>query len=149
MIVEDVPIIDNTNFNFIPEAEEPSFYGVPEVTQAPRFRKFKDDALVNPQLLNRTEGGAVVQTPVVQEVIIEGGGVLELTPQGAGFLRSSDYNYMPSPDDIFVNQNQVRNYALKMGDVIEGKVKVPREGEKYFALTSIERINGLQPHQVP
>lgn len=57
VIVEDVPIIDNTNFNFIPEAEEPSFYGVPEVTQAPRFRKFKDDALVNPQLLNRTEGG--------------------------------------------------------------------------------------------
>lgn len=148
VIVEDVPIIDNTKFNFIPEAEEPSFYGVPEVTQAPRFRKFKDDALVNPQLLNRTEGGAVVQTPVVQEVIIEGGGVLELTPQGAGFLRSSDYNYMPSPDDIFVNQNQVRNYALKMGDVIEGKVKVPREGEKYFALTSIERINGLPPHQV-
>ncbi len=148
VIVEDVPIIDNTNFNFIPEAEEPSFYGVPEVTQAPRFRKFKDDALVNPQLLNRTEGGAVVQTPVVQEVIIDGGGVLELTPQGAGFLRSSDYNYMPSPDDIFVNQNQVRNYALKMGDVIEGKVKVPREGEKYFALTSIERINGLPPHQV-
>lgn len=148
VIVEDVPIIDNTNFNFIPEAEEPSFYGVPEVAQAPRFRKFKDDALVNPQLLNRTEGGAVVQTPVVQEVIIEGGGVLELTPQGAGFLRSSDYNYMPSPDDIFVNQNQVRNYALKMGDVIEGKVKVPREGEKYFALTSIERINGLPPHQV-
>lgn len=148
VIVEDVPIIDNTNFNFIPEAEEPSFYGVPEVTQAPRFRKFKDDALVNPQLLNRTEGGAVVQTPVVQEVIIEGGGVLELTPQGAGFLRSSDYHYMPSPDDIFVNQNQVRNYALKMGDVIEGKVKVPREGEKYFALTSIERINGLPPHQV-
>ena len=148
VIVEDVPIIDNTNFNFIPEAEEPSFYGVPEVTQAPRFRKFKDDALVNPQLLNRTEGGAVVQIPVVQEVIIEDGGVLELTPQGAGFLRSSDYNYMPSPDDIFVNQNQVRNYALKMGDVIEGKVKVPREGEKYFALTSIERINGLPPHQV-
>ena len=148
VIVEDVPIIDNTNFNFIPDAEEPSFYGVPEVTQAPRFRKFKDDALVNPQLLNRTEGGAVVQTPVVQEVIIEGGGVLELTPQGAGFLRSSDYNYMPSPDDIFVNPNQVRNYALKMGDVIEGKVKVPREGEKYFALTSIERINGLPPHQV-
>ena len=148
VIVEDVPIIDNTNFNFIPEAEEPSFYGVPEVTQAPRFRKFKDDALVNPQLLNRTEGGAVVQTPVVQEVIIDGSGVLELTPQGTGFLRSSDYNYMPSPDDIFVNQNQVRNYALKMGDVIEGKVKVPREGEKYFALTSIERINGLPPHQV-
>jgi transcription termination factor rho len=148
VIVEDVPIIDNTNFNFIPEVEEPSFYDASEASQAPRFRKFKDDALVNPQLLNRTETVAVVQPPVVQEVIIDGSGVLELTPQGTGFLRSSDYNYMPSPDDIFVSQNQVRNYALKMGDVIEGKVKVPREGEKYFALTSIERINGLQPHQV-
>lgn len=148
VIVEDVPIIDNTSFDFISEVEEPSFYGVPEVPQVPRFRKFKDDALVNPQLLNRTQRPAVVQPPVVQEVIIDGTGVLELTQQGTGFLRSSDYNYMPSPDDIFVSQNQVRNYALKMGDVIEGKVKVPREGEKYFTLTSIERINGLPPHQV-
>lgn len=153
VIVEDVPVIDSLDFNYISESQETSYYGGGEPVQTPRFRKFKDDALVNPQLLNRSDAQEVPEVPVApppvqQDVIIEGSGVLEISPQGSGFLRSSDYNYMPSPDDIFVTQQQVRNYALKMGDVIEGKVKVPREGEKYFALTSIERINGLEPHQV-
>ena len=153
VIVEDVPVIDSLDFNYISEPQETSYYGGGEPVQTPRFRKFKDDALVNPQLLNRADAQEVPEVPVApppvqQDVIIEGSGVLEISPQGSGFLRSSDYNYMPSPDDIFVTQQQVRNYALKMGDVIEGKVKVPREGEKYFALTSIERINGLEPHQV-
>ena len=153
VIVEDVPVIDSLDFNYISEPQETSYYGGGESVQTPRFRKFKDDALVNPQLLNRVDAQEVPEVPVApppvqQNVIIEGSGVLEISPQGSGFLRSSDYNYMPSPDDIFVTQQQVRNYALKMGDVIEGKVKVPREGEKYFALTSIDRINGLEPHQV-
>ena len=153
VIVEDVPVIDSLDFNYISESQETSYYGSGEPVQTPRFRKFKDDALVNPQLLNRADAQEVPEAPVApppvqQDVIIEGSGVLEISPQGSGFLRSSDYNYMPSPDDIFVTQQQVRNYALKMGDVVEGKVKVPREGEKYFALTSIERINGLEPHQV-
>ncbi len=164
VIVEDVPVIDSLDFNFISDSQETSYYGSGEPVQTPRFRKFKDDALVNPQLLNRVETSAVssdsvasvspvpvapvAPPPALKDVVIEGSGVLEISPQGSGFLRSSDYNYMPSPDDIFVTQQQVRNYALKMGDVVEGKVKVPREGEKYFALTSIERINGLEPHQV-
>lgn len=153
VIVEDVPVIDSLDFNYISESQETSYYGSGEPVQTPRFRKFKDDALVNPQLLNRADAQEVPEVPVApppvqQDVIIEGSGVLEISPQGSGFLRSSDYNYMPSPDDIFVTQQQVRNFALKMGDVVEGKVKVPREGEKYFALTSIERINGLEPHQV-
>ena len=164
VIVEDVPVIDSLDFNFISDSQDTSYYGSGEPVQTPRFRKFKDDALVNPQLLNRAETSAVssdsvasvspvpvapvAPPPALKDVVIEGSGVLEISPQGSGFLRSSDYNYMPSPDDIFVTQQQVRNYALKMGDVVEGKVKVPREGEKYFALTSIERINGLEPHQV-
>ena len=153
VIVEDVPVIDSLDFNYISESQDASYYGSGEPVQTPRFRKFKDDALVNPQLLNRADAQEVPEVPVApppvqQDVIIEGSGVLEISPQGSGFLRSSDYNYMPSPDDIFVTQQQVRNYALKMGDVVEGKVKVPREGEKYFALTSIERINGLESHQV-
>ena len=153
VIVEDVPVIDSLDFNYVSESQDASYYGSGEPVQTPRFRKFKDDALVNPQLLNRVDAQEgpevpVAPPPVQQDVIIEGSGVLEISPQGSGFLRSSDYNYMPSPDDIFVTQQQVRNYALKMGDVVEGKVKVPREGEKYFALTSIERINGLEPHQV-
>lgn len=153
VIVEDVPVIDSLDFNYVSESQETSYYGSGEPVQTPRFRKFKDDALVNPQLLNRADAQEVPEVPVApppvqQDVIIEGSGVLEISPQGSGFLRSSDYNYMPSPDDIFVTQQQVRNYALKMGDVVEGKVKVPREGKKYFALTSIDRINGLEPHQV-
>lgn len=164
VIVEDVPVIDSLDFNFISDSQDTSYYGSGDPVQTPRFRKFKDDALVNPQLLNRSETSAVssdsvasvppvpvapvAPPPPQKDVVIEGSGVLEISPQGSGFLRSSDYNYMPSPDDIFVTQQQVRNYALKMGDVVEGKVKVPREGEKYFALTSIERINGLEPHQV-
>ena len=164
VIVEDLPIIDSLDFNYISDSQETSYYGSGEPVQTPRFRKFKDDALVNPQLLNRAETSAVssdsvasvspvpvapvAPPPALKDVVIEGSGVLEISPQGSGFLRSSDYNYMPSPDDIFVTQQQVRNYALKMGDVVEGKVKVPREGEKYFALTSIERINGLEPQQV-
>ena len=164
VIVEDVPVIDSLDFNFISDSQDTSYYGSGEPVQTPRFRKFKDDALVNPQLLNRAETSAVssdsvasvspvpvapvAPPPALKDVVIEGSGVLEISPQGSGFLRSSDYNYMPSPDDIFVTQQQVRNYALKMGDVVEGKVKVPREGEKYFALTSIERINGLEPQQV-
>jgi hypothetical protein len=164
VIVEDVPVIDSLDFNFISDSQDTSYYGSGDPVQTPRFRKFKDDALVNPQLLNRSETSAVssdsvasvppvpvapvAPPPALKDVVIEGSGVLEISPQGSGFLRSSDYNYMPSPDDIFVTQQQVRNYALKMGDVVEGKVKVPREGEKYFALTSIERINGLEPHQV-
>ena len=164
VIVEDVPVIDSLDFNFISDSQDTSYYGSGDPVQTPRFRKFKDDALVNPQLLNRAETSAVssdsvasvspvsvapvAPPPALKDVVIEGSGVLEISPQGSGFLRSSDYNYMPSPDDIFVTQQQVRNYALKMGDVVEGKVKVPREGEKYFALTSIERINGLEPQQV-
>ena len=164
VIVEDVPVIDSLDFNFISDSQDTSYYGSGDPVQTPRFRKFKDDALVNPQLLNRAETSAVssdsvasvspvsvapvAPPPALKDVVMEGSGVLEISPQGSGFLRSSDYNYMPSPDDIFVTQQQVRNYALKMGDVVEGKVKVPREGEKYFALTSIERINGLEPQQV-
>ncbi len=75
-------------------------------------------------------------------------GVLDLAPDNFGFLRSSDYNYLPSPDDVYVNQSQVKHYGLKTGDVIEGAVRPPREGEKYFPLTSISKINGCDPSVV-
>lgn len=76
---------------------------------------------------------------------LEGRGVLEILNEGYGFLRSSDYNYLTSPDDIYVTPNQIYNYGLKTGDVIEGMVKIPREGEKFFSLVSIDRINGCDP----
>ena len=69
-------------------------------------------------------------------------GVLEIEPQGHGFLRSSDYNYLPSPDDVLVSQQQIKQFGLKPGDVVECTIRPPREGEKYFPLTDVIRVNG-------
>lgn len=80
--------------------------------------------------------------------IIKANGVLEVMPDGFGFLRSSDYNYLSSPDDIFLTQQQVKKYGLKTGDVVECHVRPPREGEKYFPLTSIDKVNGCEPSRV-
>ncbi|MCR5710534.1 MAG: transcription termination factor Rho [Bacteroidales bacterium] len=79
------------------------------------------------------------------EGIVEATGVLEIMPDGYGFLRSSDYNYLNSPDDIYVSQNQIKSYALKTGDTILGEIRPPREGDKYFPLVKINRINGRSP----
>ncbi len=80
--------------------------------------------------------------------IISANGVLEIMPDGYGFLRSSDYNYLSSPDDVYVSTNQVKQYGLKTGDVVECRVRPPREGEKYFPLTKIDKINGREPSEV-
>lgn len=82
------------------------------------------------------------------EGILTGSGVLEVMPDGYGFLRSSDYNYLPSPDDIYVSQAQVKLNALKTGDVIEGNIRPPKEGEKYFPLCNIQSVNGRAPEYV-
>ena len=75
-------------------------------------------------------------------------GVLEILPDNFGLLRSSDYNYLPSPDDVYVSQNQIKHYGLKTGDVVEGVIRPAKEGEKYFPLSYIEKINGLEPEIV-
>ena len=80
--------------------------------------------------------------------IIKANGVLEVMPDGYGFLRSSDYNYLSSPDDVYIANNQIKQYGLKTGDVVECHVRPPHEGEKYFPLTSIEKINGRNPSEV-
>lgn len=80
--------------------------------------------------------------------IITANGVLEIMPDGYGFLRSSDYNYLSSPDDIYVSIAQIKRYGLKTGDVLECHVRPPHEGEKYFPLTSIDKINGRDPAEV-
>lgn len=76
------------------------------------------------------------------EDILEVQGVLEVEPQGHGFLRSSDFNYLASPDDVLVSQQQIKSYGLKTGDVVEAMVRAPREGEKYFPLSRVLRVNG-------
>ena len=77
--------------------------------------------------------------------ILMGTGVLEMMPDGYGFLRSSDYNYLASPDDIYVSQSQIKLFGLKTGDVVEGPIRPPKEGEKYFPLVKVEKINGRDP----
>ena len=77
--------------------------------------------------------------------VVQASGVLEVMPDGYGFLRSSDYNYLNSPDDIYVSQAQIKNYALKPGDTILGDIRPPREGDKYFPLVRIHTINGRSP----
>ena len=80
--------------------------------------------------------------------IITGNGVLELLADGYGFLRSSDYNYLSSPDDIYVSQQQIKKYSLKTGDVVECMVRPPHDNEKYFAMSSVKMINGRQPSEI-
>lgn len=82
------------------------------------------------------------------EDIVTANGVLEVMPDGYGFLRSSDYNYLSSPDDVYVSSNQIKRYGLKTGDVVACHVRPPHEGEKYFPLTSIDMINGRKPEEV-
>jgi transcription termination factor Rho len=79
---------------------------------------------------------------------ITGNGVLEVVQDGYGFLRSSDYNYLSSPDDIYVSQQQIKKYSLKTGDVVECTVRPPHEGDKYFALSTVMSINGRNPAEV-
>ena len=80
--------------------------------------------------------------------IITANGVLEVMPDGYGFLRSSDYNYLSSPDDVYVSVQQVKRYGLKTGDVVQCHVRPPHDGEKYFPLSSIDKINGRRPEEV-
>ena len=113
-----------------------------------------------PEMIYEEEGAKAVESKTVIKTvskkpvpqydfgdIIKVSGVLE-TIDNYGFLRSSDYNYLPSPDDVYVNMQQIRHWGLKMGDVVEGFVRPPREGEKFFPLVDVVKINGCAPEQV-
>ncbi|MEM7511415.1 MAG: Rho termination factor N-terminal domain-containing protein, partial [Bacteroidota bacterium] len=80
--------------------------------------------------------------------VISNQGVLEVIPEGYGFLRSSEYNYLPSPDDIYVSPSQIKLFGLKTGDTVFGQIRPPKEGERYFALLKVESINGRTPEEV-
>jgi len=101
-----------------------------------------------------TPQGDQVKTPEKEKVyynfdnIVFATGVLEIMPDGYGFLRSSDYNYHNSPDDVYVSQSQIKLFGLRTGDVVTGGVRPPKEGEKYFPLIKVEKINGREPGYV-
>ena len=82
------------------------------------------------------------------DAVVNAEGVLEIMPDGYGFLRSSDYNYLNSPDDVYVSQSQIKLFGLKTGDSIQGIIRPPKSGEKYFPLIKVNKINGLTPEQV-
>ena len=84
----------------------------------------------------------------IENVVVEGEGVLEIMSDGYGFLRSADYNYLNSPDDIYVAPSQIKNWGLKVGDTVRGVIRPPKEGEKYFPLVKVLEVNGLAPENL-
>ncbi|WPU92526.1 transcription termination factor Rho [Mucilaginibacter sabulilitoris] len=100
---------------------------------------------------NNNQGQQKSQEPAINldfDNVIVNEGVLEIMPDGYGFLRSSDYNYLTSPDDIYVSQSQIKLFGLKTGDTVRGSIRPPKEGEKYFPLVRVEAINGRIPAEV-
>lgn len=87
---------------------------------------------------------AILQSQIEKIGTVYGSGVLEILPEGFGFLRSPDYSYLPSPDDIYVSPSQIRKFGLRTGDLITGQIRPPKENERYFALLKVETINGKQ-----
>lgn len=102
----------------------------------------------NNQRNNNNNNNAPQEKQYEFDGILTGVGVLEMMPDGYGFLRSSDYNYLTSPDDIYVSQSQIKLFGLKTGDVVEGAIRPPKEGEKYFPLVKVDKINGRTPEEV-
>src|SRR5918912_3110970 len=88
---------------------------------------------------------AILQGQTEQNGHIYGEGVLETLPDGFGFLRAPDYNYLPGPDDVYVSPSQIRRFGLRTGDTVSGSVRAPKEGERYFALLKVEQVNFQTP----
>ena len=91
---------------------------------------------------------ALLQHTAMNKGEVYGDGVLETLPDGFGFLRSPDYNYLPGPDDIYVSPSQIRRFGLRTGDTVEGQIRPPKESERYFALLKVERLNNTPPDQI-
>ena len=125
-------------------AEQPKRRGRKPKIQAPQQTPQSHPALEQPAAHESTE--TVTKDDFIGE--IEGEGVLEVMPDGYGFLRSADYNYLNSPDDIYVSPSQIKLFGLKPGDTVNGAIRPPKEGEKYFPLVRVNEINGLKPDYV-
>ena len=134
--VNDLPApAENDGRNNIPAEEQP-VYGRERFTPQDRYQG-------QPQQYQHQRPQP--QQKIEFEGVVEATGVLEIMPDGYGFLRSSDYNYLNSPDDIYVSINQIKTNALKTGDTVTGEIKPPREGDKYFPLIRIKYVNGRSP----
>ena len=160
IIIEDLPVEENTiddelssqllnKFNIVvPEPKSDTTPPFMEANVPDYWPTEETDTTPVPAMPNNN----VAPKQPVREYdfnnVLTGTGVLEIMPENYGFLRSSDYNYLPSPDDIYVSQQQIKFFGLKTGDVVEGGIRVPKEGEKYFPLVSVLSINGCTPEHV-
>ncbi len=140
IILKDIPVVYSDESLLLEEAYSDRM-DVPDMPVTPRMPE--------PRYTPEPERSMPAHPQVPQEYLkLDGRGVLEILNEGFGFLRSADYNYLTSPDDIYVSPAQIYQYGLKSGDVVEGTVKIPREGEKFFSLISVDRINGCEPKDV-
>ena len=130
IILNDLPVEDNGVIPYYDMLDNPQVMGAPSTMeyQAPEV--------------------AAADAQYDFADIVEANGLLEIMPDGYGFLRSSDYNYLSSPDDVHLTMQQIRQYSLKMGDVVECRVRPPRAGEKYFTMSSIVKVNGRNPDDI-
>ncbi|MDR0680741.1 MAG: transcription termination factor Rho [Dysgonamonadaceae bacterium] len=122
----------------------------PKQEEAPRKEERKEEKQPAGGLTQNEAAGSAT-TPIKKpefDGIIEATGVMELMPDGFGFLRSSDYNYLSSPDDIYVSQSQIKLFGLKTGDMVTGDIRPPKEGEKYVPLVRVKHINGRSPEYI-
>ena len=110
--------------------------------------KQAESTVVEPPAVSYEQPTKSVSSPTDFDNVIVNEGVLEIMADGYGFLRSSDYNYLTSPDDIYVSQSQIKLFGLKTGDNVRGSIRPPKEGEKYFPLVRVESINGQNPAEV-
>lgn len=146
----DVPPAESASNQMISQREDRKSYNNDQEAPMPREeKKFRPDY---PESNGRHERQDRQERPEKRqndrydfEGIIVSSGVLEIMPDGYGFLRSADYNYLNSPDDIYVSQSQIKLFGLKTGDSVKGTIRPPKEGEKYFPLIKVEEINGRTP----
>ena len=129
-----------------PESAKPAAEPVqPETKNDERQVKETEPSAPQQKPQNQQQNQQQKQPQIEFEGVVEATGVLEIMPDGYGFLRSSDYNYLNSPDDIYVSQYQIKQHALKTGDTVTGEIKPPKAGDKYFPLVRIKYINGRTP----
>ena len=144
------PLQPSTLQTFFPHSEKQRFVPRGPRTFVPQNRNNANNQNNNGQ--NQSQQPVPEPKPVEKaydfDGILTSVGVLEMMPDGYGFLRSSDYNYLTSPDDVYVSQSQIKLFGLKTGDVVEGPIRPPKEGEKYFPLVKVEKINGRTPEYV-
>lgn len=141
-----------------PERTEPVQLDIPELELGNRIISMlgdDDPIILDDEPIDDVDEVAVSKPSRKEQIfniefdgVIQAEGVLEMMPDGYGFLRSSDYNYLSSPDDIYVSPSQIKLFGLKTGDTVYGAVRPPKEGEKYFALLKVETINGKSPEEV-